>query len=218
MNETTRRPLGPGARAPEFVLDAVDREGRVSLSDYRGRRALLLALFRGLWCPFSRKAISGLPPTAARLREMGVETLAVVATSVENARLYFRFRPAAVPLAADPELATHRLFGLPGPGVSAPFLAALAKVRVNPTGELPEPLPLTEIGDALDRLHGFHPTHMDRADADRQLGLLKGQFLLDRDGVVRWSNVECSGGGLEGMGRFPTEEELLEAARGVAEA
>jgi AhpC/TSA family len=29
----------------------------VSLSDYRGSSSVLLALFRGLWCPFCRRAI-----------------------------------------------------------------------------------------------------------------------------------------------------------------
>ena len=32
---------------------------------------------------------------------------------VENARMYFRFRPSKVLLAADAELGTHRPFGLP---------------------------------------------------------------------------------------------------------
>ena len=44
---------------------------------------------------------------------MGVETMAVVNTPLERARLYFRYRPTRVLLAADPEAATHRLFGVP---------------------------------------------------------------------------------------------------------
>ena len=41
--------LQPGERAPDFTLPAVDREGTVSLSDYRGKSPLLLALLRGLY-------------------------------------------------------------------------------------------------------------------------------------------------------------------------
>ena len=38
-------------------------------------------------------------------------------------------------------------------------------------------------------------------------------FLIDRTGVVRWANIECGKEGLPGMGKFPTHDELLAAAR-----
>jgi peroxiredoxin len=41
-------PLHLGDPAPHFALPAVNREGQVSLDDYRGRSPLLLGLFRGL--------------------------------------------------------------------------------------------------------------------------------------------------------------------------
>jgi peroxiredoxin len=44
----SRPPLQPGDRAPAFTLPAVNREGTVSLEDYRGRAAVLVGLFRGL--------------------------------------------------------------------------------------------------------------------------------------------------------------------------
>lgn len=34
--ETRPAPLKPGDRAPDFTLPAADREGTVSLADYRG--------------------------------------------------------------------------------------------------------------------------------------------------------------------------------------
>jgi peroxiredoxin len=40
--------LHPGDPAPHFALPAVNREGQVSLDDYRGRSPILLGLFRGL--------------------------------------------------------------------------------------------------------------------------------------------------------------------------
>jgi hypothetical protein len=40
------------------------------------------------------------------------------------------------------------------------------------------------------------------------------QFLIDRTGIIRWSNVECARESLvEGLERFPTDDELLAAAR-----
>jgi peroxiredoxin len=44
----TSTALGPGDPAPHFALPAINREGQVSLDDYRGRSSLLLGLFRGL--------------------------------------------------------------------------------------------------------------------------------------------------------------------------
>ena len=43
------QPLQPGERAPDFTVPAADREGAVSLAEYRSRGPVLLALFRGLY-------------------------------------------------------------------------------------------------------------------------------------------------------------------------
>jgi hypothetical protein len=193
----------------------VDREGTVSLSDYRGRSPVLLALFRGLYCPFCRRAIAQMGTTQEKLRAAGVATLGIVATKPENARLYLRFRPTRLALAADPELITHRSFGLPKPQITPEFMQAFQSVRVNPTGELPEPLPPPEAVKALDRLHGFEPTETDREDAERQFPQLKGQFLIGRDGIVRWVNIEGARDGVAGLGKFPSDEEILAAARSL---
>jgi peroxiredoxin len=106
-------PLGPGDPAPRFTLPAVTREGTVSLDDFRGRSSFLLGLFRGLHCPFCRRQVVQLAATRERLEGLGVETLAVVNTLPDRARLYFGYRPARVLLAADPDAATHRAFRVP---------------------------------------------------------------------------------------------------------
>jgi peroxiredoxin len=209
-----RPPVSPGEPAPDFTLPAVGREGSVSLHDYRGN-AVLLAMFRGLYCPFCRRAIAQLGVATDSLRALGVETLAIVATTPDNARLYFRFRPTRAPLAADPELITHRSYGLPHPPVTPELMTAVQQVRVNPTGELPEPLPISQVSEALDRIHGFSPSETDRQDAERQFPQLKGQFLVDRDGIVRWANIETAAEGLAGLGKFPTQEELVAAVRAL---
>jgi len=46
---TAAPPLRPGDLAPDFTLPAVTADGTIALGDYRGRAALLLALFRGLY-------------------------------------------------------------------------------------------------------------------------------------------------------------------------
>jgi peroxiredoxin len=45
----SRPPVQPGELAPQFTLPAANREGTVSLADYRGRSPVLLVLYRGLY-------------------------------------------------------------------------------------------------------------------------------------------------------------------------
>lgn len=213
--EAPRSPLQPGDRAPDFTLPAADREGTVSLADYRGRTPLLLGLFRGTYCPFCRRAIIRMGQAWDRLRVEDVEALAIVATTVENARLYFRFRPPKLPVAADPDFVIHRLYGVPA--VSRTDIAeAFRTTRINPSGELPVPLPVPEASATLSRLEGFEPTARDREDTARPYLQFLGQFLLDREGVIRWTNVECASEGVAGLGKFPTDQELLAAVRALS--
>ena len=39
--------------------------------------------------------------------------------------------------------------------------------------------------------------------------------MIDRDGIVRWANIECATEGTAGVGKFPSEEEILTAARAL---
>ena len=212
MTTETRPPVAPGEPAPDFTLPAVDRNEMVSLANYRGRSPVFLALFVGLWCPFCRRHIAQMGKTEGKLTEVGVETLGIVATPAENARLYFKYRPTRLRLAADPELVTHRAYGLPKPEPTPEMMQEMGSLRVNPTGDLPEPLPVQEAAMALTKMDGYGDTETDRADFNRQWPQLKGQFLIDRDGIVRWANIECAEG-LAGIGRIPSDEEILAAAR-----
>jgi peroxiredoxin len=211
----SRPPVAPGEPAPDFTLAAVDRKETVSLADYRGRSPVFLALFIGLWCPFCRRAIAQMGATEGKLKALGVETLGVVATPPENAQLYFKFRPTRLRLASDPELLTHRAYGLPKPAPTPEMMQEMGSVRINPTGELPEPLPIPEAAKAIDQLDGYAGTQTDAADMQQQWPQLKGQFLIDRDGIVRWANIECAAEGLAGVGKFPSEEEILTAVRAL---
>lgn len=208
-----RAPVTPGEAAPDFSLPAIHREGMISLSDYTGRSALLLTIFRGLYCPFCRRAIAQFGAMNDKLRQAGVEPLAVVATDADNARLYFRHRPAKIPLAADPACSIHQAYGLPSMVMDEQLVQAVAAVKINPTGELPQAMNAFEAAPLLNQIEGYRPNETDLHDMERQGAQLKGQFLLDRDGVVRWSNIECANDGLAGFGRFPSEDELLGALR-----
>ena len=200
---SSRRTGRRGSRLPR-----PDREGTVS-ADYRGKGPRCWFV-PGLSFDFFRHAIVQLDKAGDRLRALGVETLGIIGTAPENARLYFRYRPARMVLAADPDLTTHRAYGLPK--VERPW-EAVQSTRVNPTGELAEPLPIWEAVRTLTRLDGYKPPDTDREEMQRSWSQSAGEFLIDRGGVVRWAYVEYATGDLAGMGNFPTDEELLDAAR-----
>ena len=156
-----------------------------------------------------------------KLETAGVETLGVVNTALERARLYFKFRPTKMPLAADPEASTHRAFGVPafevGDTSQWPFGATmedLMGLRVNPTGELPQALPVPEAAAELNRREGFEPTEVDQQIAAAHGGQLDGFFLLDREGIVRWVHIEA-GERPTDLGKSPTEADILAAARSL---
>ena len=212
-----RPPVSPGERAPDFCLPAIDGRQAVSLSDYVGSNPVLLSLSIGLWCPFCRRSIAQLATTQPRLAALGVQTLCVVATEVENARLYFKFRPTRLRLASDPDLTTHRAYGLPKPAATPELMQALETVRINPEGMFPEPLPVREAANEIAKTDGYVMNETDGREVERQWPQLKGQFLIDRDGIVRWANVECDREGLAGIGGFPSPDEIIAAARDLVQ-
>jgi peroxiredoxin len=214
--------VSPGERAPDFVLPAVSRYGSVSLADYRGKTPVLLAMMRGLYCAFCRRHIAQLGTTQQKLRALGVDTLAIVAMRPERVRLYYRYRPVAVPLAADPDLVTHRAYGVPQPALTPEIVQEVNSKYVELARQLHIPATdMAGIRSALASRDGFEAVaaeQVDRRDwSDRYGGQLIGQFLVDREGIVRWANIEGVKEGLAGLEKFPTDEQFLEAARQLAD-
>src|SRR5262249_61231499 len=70
--------LQPGEPAPDFTLPAIHKDGILSLAQYRRQTPGLLAVFRGLYCPFCRRGLAQLGMTAEKLKGGGVDTLPVV--------------------------------------------------------------------------------------------------------------------------------------------
>src|SRR5262245_14483928 len=184
---TGPRAIAPGDPAPDFTLPTVQRDGTVSLADYRGRSPLLLAFFRGVYCPFCRRQIAKLGLVQDKLLAEGVETLAVVASNLDRTRLYYRYRPTRVPLAVDPDLASHRAFGISKIPVPPEIMATIAAAKTDVMGELPRPLPLADAIAALHEKDRFELTPADAREREEQTPMETGQFLVDREGIVRWA-------------------------------
>jgi peroxiredoxin len=217
MTGSPRPPISPGEVAPDFSLPAINQDGALSLSSYRGR-PVVLAMMRGLYCAFCRRHIAQLSSTRAKLKPLGVEVLAIVGMNVERARLYYRHRPVNVPLAADAELVTHRAYGVPQPALTPDILQAVEARYIDLGRDLRIPsTDLSGIKDALCRLDGFVPVAAelkDRRDwSEQHGGQLIGQFLIDAAGIVRWVNIEGARDGLEGLEKFPSDDEFVAAAQ-----
>ena len=151
--------------------------------------------------------------TAEKLKEAGVQTLAVVATSAERARLFFRFRPVRFPVGADPDLITHRAYGLPQMVVTPELMQAIDAGAADLARELRLKVPAEGALAAIEGLDGYARTDADAADFQRHQAQTVGQFLVDGKGIVRWTNIECRRDGLAGLDKFPTDEEILAVAR-----
>ena len=213
-NNSLREPVSPGEPAPDFTLPSADGVGTVSLADYRGNAPVFLGLLVGLWCPFCRRAIAQMAANEPQLKAIGVETVGIVATSPENAKLYLKFRPSRLRLGSDPELATHRAYGIPKPAPTPEFQHALETTKITLDGALPQALPIEQAAAVVGKLDGYENNETDRADMERQWPQLKGQFLIDRSGLVRWASIEGAEG-VSAIGKFPPTEEILAAARNL---
>ncbi|MGH2349906.1 MAG: redoxin domain-containing protein [bacterium] len=227
--------------APDFTLPLVSEEGQVSLARYREKAPVLLVINRGLWCSFCRRYIVKLGGTREHLQRLGVDTLVIVASDLERARLYVRHRPINAPLAADPDRIAHRAYGLPMPPMTAEIEQAWTTMRVelektavtaNDLVELTtasqaitaapnamiggtEQIPLWDFILMQRRLYPYDMTEGEQREWDRNRTLGTGQFLIDRDGVVRWAKVQGTRQPPAGLGNFATEAELLAAAQTV---
>ncbi|MBY4606939.1 AhpC/TSA family protein [Rhizobium sp. 9T] len=218
------RPLQPGDRAPNVVLDAITRQGKIAIDDFRGQKPLLVGLFRGLHCPFCRRQIAAMAELTDALQEKGIDSLTVVNTPIERARLYFRYHPLPNLLAAsDPERVSHRAFGLPRLQFTETenewphkvSMDTVMSMRVDMPGELPEPMNPIAAMEFLDKADGYEMTDDDKRMISPGEGQLVGEFLLDRDGVVRWCFTEVEEAGRHMFG-VPAPREVMSAASNMA--
>jgi len=156
----------------------------------------LIAFFRGLHCPFCRRQVGQLGGLQPALRAVGVETVAVINTPVERARIYFGHRPTPAVLLCDQDCSTHRAFGVPRgnflPEDSReqpvwPYRASMEQfeaARINPTGELPEALHPMAANALLNAQDGFELSEVDHAIFARHPTQLVGHFLIDASDVT----------------------------------
>jgi hypothetical protein len=94
-------------------------------------------------------------------------------------------------------------------------MSQMMSMKVNLTGELPEPLDPMAAMSALNKMDGYEITDADQQMQATGMGQLVGEFLLDREGIIRWTFSEVAEGGKNLFGA-PTPEELMSAASRIA--
>jgi hypothetical protein len=156
--------------------------------------------------------------TRAKLEALGIEVLGITEDSAEPVRRYYQRRPTRLRLATDPARAVHHAYGLPMPLYAGRYTELRQTTRINPTGELPDAMPIPAAMKRLDELDGLPELPEARAVMDsfskRDYAMHVGHFLVDREGVVRWTWVESpSPEDVRQYGRFPTDDEILTAVR-----
>jgi hypothetical protein len=88
-------------------------------------------------------------------------------------------------------------------------------VRVNPTGELPEPMHPIEGNSVLNAKDGFELDEADKVILANHPTQGAGHFLIDATGIVRWMHIEGRDGP-EGLCTFPTAAQIIAAAGSLA--
>jgi peroxiredoxin len=180
-----------GQRPPTFRLPA-GHGGEVSLDDYRGRNVIVW-FTKGMGCAFCRTQMSQLARGYPRLRAADAEILQVTPTKPERARFYASHFPIPFPYLCDPNYRVHREWGLAIRSHSLPWYAKLLYVSSkmpSPTAEIGNPK--TTLAEVPSLLH----------DSDM------GFFVLDRDGVVRYTRTTPYATE-QGMNEIPSVDEVL---------
>lgn len=102
--------IQPGELAPRTSIRQRGQE--LSLYDVAKGRQLLLILYRGSWCSYSQLHLADVAEHAERLRQRGVEILAVSSRRDER---WWRSKGVDIPLAADPEGTLFEALGVKAP-------------------------------------------------------------------------------------------------------
>lgn len=181
--------LGPGDLAPDFELPAADSDGTVALAEYLRGGPVLLTMLRGLYCPFCRRHISQLRPTCEALRVAGIALLGVVVASPERARRYFGHFPPCFPIAAAPDRAIHRAYGVAEMIRTPEFGSEAERRAAQALREMGLQVPPGQARSVFIACDGFEMTTEDQAEWQRPHQTV-AHFLIGSDGLIRWARVD----------------------------
>lgn len=173
--------LSPPTQAPKLHLFDIDGKP-IKL----GGRRVLLSFFRDAACPFCNYRIYELTQHHAGLAALGLDVIAVFASTREEVRRFVARHPRPFQVAAEPSRAAHESYG-----IESSFLRKLKAVLTR--------VPTLIQGLGMVGVAGFNTNNLMPAD-----------FLIDEEGRI----VEAYYGGDAGD-RLPFERIELFLARGL---
>lgn len=214
----TNDTLDIGDPAPAFTLAAVNRDDDISLTDYHGRQALLLGLFRGLHCPFCRRQVAQMNRHSEQLSALNVAPLAVINTNVAHAKTYYGRLNFDMALAVDPDWDIHSRYGLTRTSMvlgktdwpKKANILDVMRLPMGPDDGAPKPMSMFRASAAMDRAEGYKPRLADKAGQLLNGLTNSGYILIDRDGIVRHTWIEGVAG-LDDFFKFPPADKLMGA-------
>lgn len=170
-----------GDRSPDVQLVAADGE-QVELNSLRTATPLVLIFYRGRWCPFCDLTLRAYDKALPDFAAAGATLAAVSPQTVLETTTTGETRGLGYKLFSDPGNAAARAFGL-----------------------------VWQVQDGQER--GFYRafgSHVDQANGDDSWELpAPAVFVIDRDGVVRWSSVDSN------WTRRAEPEDVLAAVRAL---
>jgi peroxiredoxin len=154
--------LPVGETAPAFVLP--DQTGKkVALPDLLAKGPVVLAFYRGGWCPYCSTELRALQAVLPELRQAGVTLLAISPQTPDNSLSTAEKLELAFPVLSDAGNRVARAFGLV-------FL-------------LPESLRAVYQGFGID---------LPAANGDDSFELpVPATYVIRRDGIVAWRFVDA---------------------------
>ena len=184
--------LSIGEVAPSFRLPS-GQGADIGPEDYRGRSNLIVWFTKGMACSFCRSHMSQIARGYPRFREMKAEVLEVTPTKPDRAKMYVSHFRIPFPYLCDPQFEVSRAWGLDKRSHSIGWYAK-GFMQMKRT-----PKPPNDFGD-------FEPTlrEVPGLASDTDMGF----FILDRNGVVRYS-LSGSYVAEQGVRQIPTNEEIV---------
>lgn len=105
--------LKVGDKAPDFrLLDSNSKE--VALSDFLGSKKIVLAFYRGDWCPFCNKQMKRFTRDYSRFQAVDAEIVAISVDGVDTTNKFVEKIGMPFPVLSDPQHQTIELYGVLG--------------------------------------------------------------------------------------------------------
>jgi len=156
-----QRALHVGDKAPDFSLPDA-RGGVITLSSLLSKGRVVLAFYRGGWCPFCDLQLRAYQSVLTHIHSQGAELVAISPQTADYAQLDVEQKQLTFPVLHDAHNGVARTYGL-----------------------------VFQLSEALQQLQtNFgNPTPKFNGDESWELPI-PGTFVLDRSGVVTLAHVD----------------------------